>query len=79
MVLPPGYETHFFCPKDYCLRDRERPKKFLGPKSSFKECYNPLTNMSIPVTSWGPKKGESVKAKLIENGYHSNVCIKRKE
>lgn len=43
-VLPPGYEDIMYCPPDYCDRYISHGNsRFVGPASSFHECYNPET------------------------------------
>lgn len=41
--LPPGYEDVAWCPADACLADVSQPSGFVGPQSSFKQCYTPST------------------------------------
>lgn len=42
-VLPPGYEDVMYCPPEYCDRKITHDPGFVGPLSSFHECYMPST------------------------------------
>ncbi len=65
MVLPPGQEDVLLCPAAHCLRVKETPPGFVGPRSAFHEC--------APILGWGepmpPRSwGTVVSAKAADGG-----------
>ena len=71
--LPPGYDEELWCPPSYCLRAKEQPSGWAGPRSSFNECVAAGGDTQHPV-AWGEKLGFDSRNRLVESRYTQTVC-----
>lgn len=72
-ALPPGYDTELLCPKDSCLRPKEVPHGFAGPKTSFWECFDESSEQTHAPAAWGFRVPKERKSALLEQGYLPEV------
>ncbi|KAK3280701.1 hypothetical protein CYMTET_11471 [Cymbomonas tetramitiformis] len=72
-ALPPGYDTELLCPKDSCLRSKEVPRGFAGPKTSFWECFEESSGQTHAPATWGFRLPQERKDALLEQGYFPEV------
>jgi hypothetical protein len=66
-ALPPGYEDDMWCPAGYCDRFIEHQGGFVGPNSSFHECYNPDTGDVVDEVWTGFLTGVVAPAGWVKN------------
>ena len=71
-ALPPGYDEELWCPAGTCLRRREQPRGWVGPRSAFNECVG--AEGTHKPRAWGEKLGADVRARLVAEGYTQAVC-----
>jgi hypothetical protein len=74
-ALPPGYEDEVYCPAGYCLRPKPKTR-MAGGKSIYVECFadDGRDEPVKEITTWGPKKPQADKDKLVAGGYHEKKC-----
>ena len=73
-ALPPGYEEELYCPPSSCLRPKHQRPGFCGRRSMFHECCDEETGETSVPHSWGVKVDASVKADLLQRGWHTSEC-----
>ena len=73
-ALPPGFDEELYCPPGSCLRDKEQPAGWVGPKSSFHECYDEASEDTSDPHAWGEQLGADVKTQLLRSGHTRWVC-----
>merc|ERR1719329_1984807 len=71
-ALPPGYEDELFCPEGFCMRRKEQPEGWVGPRAAFWE--RSQGDEVQAVTPWGSNHGEEKKAELASQGFHAKSC-----
>jgi hypothetical protein len=72
--LPPGFEDELYCRAGYCLRDRERPDGWVGPRSSFHECFEEESGDTAEPRAWGEQEGADGRVALLQAGHTRWVC-----
>jgi hypothetical protein len=77
-ALPPGYEEELYCPSYMCLKRKEQPPGWTGPRAAFHECCEEGSGKIAPPHAWGVKVGEEVKDQLLRDGWHSAKCAQQK-
>eukprot|EP01062_Namystynia_karyoxenos_P018941 TRINITY_DN17081_c0_g1_i1.p1 TRINITY_DN17081_c0_g1~~TRINITY_DN17081_c0_g1_i1.p1 ORF type:complete len:140 (+),score=43.04 TRINITY_DN17081_c0_g1_i1:85-504(+) len=75
-ALPPGYEDEMWCPPGSCLRRKEMPRGWTGPRTSFHECYITGAQEVSPdgPRGWGKLIGEAARKELVEKQWTQAVC-----
>lgn len=77
-ALPPGYEEELYCPPDMCLKKRNQPPGWSGPRSAFHECCDEAKGLTARPHSWGVKVDKGVKVELIRNHWHLTQCTQQR-
>jgi hypothetical protein len=73
-ALPPGFEEELYCPSHTCLKKKERPAGWTGPRAMFHECCDEEKGWTTPPHAWGEKVELEVKETLIKKGWHQGRC-----
>jgi hypothetical protein len=73
-ALPPGFDEELYCPPGSCLRDKEQPDGWVGPASSFHECYEETSGDITEPQAWGEQLSADAKSQLLRSGYTRWVC-----
>ena len=73
-ALPPGLDEELYCPPGSCLRDKEQPDGWVGPKSSFHECYDEASGDVTEPQAWGEQMGVEVKSQLLRSSHTRWIC-----
>ena len=77
-VLPPGYEDELYCPSHMCLKWKEQPPGWSGPRAAFHECCDEGSGQIARPHAWGDKVAAEVKEDLIRDGWHTIECVQQK-
>ena len=75
-ALPPGYEDELYCPADMCLKRREQPHGWCGPRTMFRECCDESTGRTHAPRAWGDKLPIEIKEELLGQGWHGAQCAR---
>jgi len=70
LIACAGYEDELYCPAGTCIRDKNMPPGFTGPRTRFFECFEESTGSKYPPRGWGFKLEASYKQDLLAKGYH---------
>lgn len=73
-ALPPGYDEELYCPRGTCLRRKEQPLGWTGPRSSFHECFEPATGELQQPRAWGANLGSERREELRSTGHTQHIC-----
>ena len=73
-ALPPGYDEELWCPKGSCLRPKEMPQGFTGPKAAFHECFAEGSGETRQPQAWGFKIAPEFRAKLVAGRHTMDRC-----
>jgi len=46
-AIPPGYEDDMWCPEGFCDQPKEQGEDFVGPESSFHQCYDTASKQVV--------------------------------
>ena len=78
-ALPPGYDEELFCPPSACLKAIHPPHRhgFSGQRSAFHECCDAATGQTAVPHSWGVRVNASVRAQLVDSGWHTVQCAQQ--
>lgn len=73
-ALPPGYEDEIYCPVNTCLKHREQPAGWCGPRTMFVECCDEATGQTHRPRGWGDKLPIEEKETMLNDGWHRTKC-----
>jgi hypothetical protein len=76
-ALPPGYEEELYCPGHMCLKRKQQPPGWTGPRSMFHECCDDTHGQTARPHAWGVLVDENVKQDLIRKGWHLDMCAEQ--
>lgn len=77
-VLPPGYEEELYCPGHMCLKQKELPPGWSGPRAAFHECCDESSGQVARPHAWGKKVASEVREELLQKGWHVGECVQQK-
>ena len=77
-ALPPGYEEELYCPQDMCLKRKQQPLGWSGPRAAFHECCDETTGLTKRPHAWGVKVEKEVKVELNSHGWHQGRCTQQR-